>query len=139
MAVDMLLNELPYGGRTQVLVNRGSVISKHARHGSSDGVTEPAIHDVACEATLGAADYRFGQELAADLAVDPFSDTSPNLQIGRQAFAIFDDVLVQKWYAQLQTMHHRELVGVHQKFIRKCRSDLEKLQAAQFVCTTNQI
>ncbi len=76
---------------------------------------------------------RARQERLADLSMQPFAPTSADLESGRQPFRELYHFLVEVRHADLESVRHREFVGVHEELIRQRGADFQYLERAEFV------
>src|SRR5689334_15617672 len=96
----MLLEQFTHRLRAEVLINPGTWVKQRVGHSVAHGLAKPIIYHVAGEPPLRTLHYRFRQKRPANLPVQPFSRSIPDLEVRRQSFHIFDDFFVDKWNAK---------------------------------------
>ena len=88
-------------------------------HLAIDGIAEPIINDVAGKSSFPSLQERLRKIRAANLTMEPFPRTVPDLELRGQAFHVLDNFLVDKRHTQFKAMCHRKFVRVHQEFVWK--------------------
>ena len=135
----VLIKEPADGGGPQIIEYVRLRIKQHSFHFLRFRGAEPFVHDICSEAALFAPENRSRQEGFADFAVQPFASTITYLEACGKSFCVFDDFLIQIGHAHFEAVRHRELIAVHQQFIRQGRTQLDELKASQFVGFGHQI
>jgi hypothetical protein len=135
----MLVEKFSYRFRMKILVNYGTAVEERFRYPILDGTAEPLIDNVNPKPAFGSLYYFSGKIRTADPAVQPLLRAVPHLKVCRQALDIFDNVPVHKRDTQFEAVSHRQLVSIHKKLVRKGRSNLEKLKAAELVGLGHEI
>jgi hypothetical protein len=129
----MLLEEFEHWHLAQVLVYFGVTVQQEFGHFAVHGIAEPIVNYIASKPAFWPFQKRAREIGLAHLAMQPLLGAIPHFEIRRQSFYIFDDLLIQVRDAKFETMSHRELICIHEEFVRESGSQLQKLETSKLV------
>src|SRR5438128_4576958 len=121
------------------MIDKRFSIEEDLVHSAAHAAAEPIIHNIYCKTALLSLQYLSGKEGSTNSAVQPLPRAVSHLKIGGQFLNVLHDFLVQIRHSNFQAVGHRQLIGIHQEFVRKSGSQFQKLETTKFIGSTRQV
>ncbi len=121
------------GGGVDPLVDEGGGIGEELIEFAGFGGAEPVIDDIDSEAAFFSTEEFWGEELAADFAVEPFALAVTDFEMGAELLDIFDDWAIEEGDAGFEGVSHGEFIGEHEEFFGEGGAEFEELEAGEVI------